>query len=158
MPPRARATSPCSCSSENAPDNALRVTNNASAAYGPCMQRILAALSASLAFAVPANCGGTVDSGLYGRVVIDPAQPVCRVGVPCTAPAKDTWLTFSARGRPIVRARTNARGRYRVTLRPGTYAVRVEARVIGRGLEPTRAVVRTDRYRRVDFTIDIGIR
>jgi hypothetical protein len=122
------------------------------------MQRILAALSASLAFAVPTNCGGNADSGLYGRVVIDPAQPVCRVGVPCTAPAKNTWLTFSARGRSVVRARTDARGRYRVTLRPGTYVVGVGRGVIGRGLEPTRAVVRTDRYRRADFTLDIGIR
>ena len=122
------------------------------------MQRILAALSASLAFAVPANCGGNADSGLYGSVVVSPAQPVCRVGVPCTAPAKNTWLTFSARGRSVVRARTDARGRYRVTLRPGTYVVGVGRRVIGRGLEPMRAVVRTGRYRRVDFTLDIGIR
>jgi hypothetical protein len=122
------------------------------------MQRILAAFSASLAFAVPASCSDGPGSGLYGRVVIDPAQPVCRVGVPCTAPAKNTWLTFSARGRSVVRARTDARGRYRVALRPGSYAVSAGSRAIGRGVEPTRAVVRTGRYRRADFTLDIGIR
>lgn len=122
------------------------------------MQKVLAALSASLAFAVPANCGGSADSGLYGRVVISPAQPVCRVGVPCTAPAKNVRLTFSTRGRSIVQTRTDVRGRYRVTLRPGTYAVAVGLRTIGRGLEPRQAVVRTGRYRRVDFTLDTGIR
>ena len=122
------------------------------------MQSILAAFSASLAFAVPASCSDGPGSGLYGSVVVSPAQPVCRVGVPCTAPAKNTWLTFSARGRPIVRARTDAHGRYRVTLRPGTYVVGVERQVIGRGLEPMRAVVRTGLYRRADFMLDIGIR
>jgi hypothetical protein len=90
--------------------------------------------------------------------VISPAQPVCRVGVPCTAPAKNTWLTFSARGRPVVRTRTDARGRYRVTLRPGTYAVGAGSRAVGRGLEPRQAVVRAGRYRRADFILDIGIR
>jgi hypothetical protein len=122
------------------------------------MQKILAALSASLAFAVPANCGGNADSGLYGRVVIDPAQPVCRIGVPCTAPAKHVVLKFAVPGRPIVRTKTDERGRYRVTLRPGTYIVAAENRAIGRGLEPRQAVVRTGRYRRVDFTLDTGIR
>jgi hypothetical protein len=122
------------------------------------MQKFLATAWMALVFAVPANCGGNVDSGLYGRVVISPAQPVCRVGVPCTAPAKNTWLTFSASGRRVARTRTDARGRYRVTLRPGTYAVGVAGQVIGRGLEPRRAVVRTGRYRRVDFTLDTGIR
>ena len=84
------------------------------------MHRLLAALSAALAFAVPANCGGNADSGLYGSVVISPAQPVCRVGVPCTAPAKNTWLTFSAHGRRVARTRTDLRGRYRVALPAGT--------------------------------------
>jgi hypothetical protein len=122
------------------------------------MQRILASLWASLVFAVPASCSDSAASGLYGRVVISPAQPVCRVGVPCTAPAKNTWLTFSAHGRRVARTRTDLRGRYRLALPPGAYAVRVAVRVIGRGLEPQRAVVRTGRYRRVDFTLDVGIR
>lgn len=122
------------------------------------MQRIVAALSASLAFALPASCGGSTGSGLYGSVVISPAQPVCQTGVPCTAPAKNTWLDFSARGRPVARARTDSRGRYRLTLQPGTYAVSARGQLIGRGLEPTRAVVSTARYRRVDFTLDTGIR
>lgn len=122
------------------------------------MQRIVAALWVSLAFALPANCSGSVSSGLYGSVVITPARPVCQVGMPCTAPAKQTWLRFSARGRLVARARTDALGRYRLTLRPGTYAVAAEGQVGGRGLEPRGAVVRTDRYRRVDFTLDIGIR
>ena len=121
------------------------------------MPRFLAVVWASLVFAVPA-CGGGGGSGLYGSVVISPAQPVCRVGIPGTAPAKRMWLEFSARGRLVARTQTDGRGRYRLAIRPGIYAVAAGGQIVGRGLEPARAVVRTGLYRRADFTLDTGIR
>jgi hypothetical protein len=101
---------------------------------------------------------GTSGSGLYGKVVISPARPVCAVGEPCTAPDRDDVLTFWRRGRRVATARTTAKGSYRIALAPGRYAVTVRRRAIGRGLEPTRATVLRCRYARVNFTLDIGIR
>jgi hypothetical protein len=74
-------------------------------------------------------------------------------------PAKDVTLLFVRKGRVVRRATTNAKGRYRVRLAPGTYAVQLTKKPsIGRGLEPVRARVLANRFRRVDFSIDTGIR
>jgi hypothetical protein len=102
---------------------------------------------------------GTTGTGLYGKVVISPAQPVCTVGESCTAPDRNDVLSFWLRGRRVASARTSVEGRYRVTLAPGRYTVRAKHGVgLGRGLEPTRALVRRGRYVRVNFSLDIGIR
>ena len=47
----------------------------------------------------------------------------------------------------------------RVALAPGVYRVRLAVRqTVGRGLEPSRARVFANRFRRVDFSFDTGIR
>jgi hypothetical protein len=103
--------------------------------------------------------GSSSGSGLYGKVVISPARPVCAVGEPCTAPDRNDVLTFWRDGRRIAIARTSAAGSYRVALVPGRYVVKVKhPRGIGRGLEPARATVPRGRYARVNFTLDVGIR
>jgi len=101
---------------------------------------------------------GTTGSGLYGKVVISPARPVCAVGEPCTAPDRNDVLTFWRRGRRVATARTTAKGSYRIALAPGRYGVTVKRSALGRGLEPTRVTVVRGRYGRVNFTLDIGIR
>jgi hypothetical protein len=102
---------------------------------------------------------GSSGSGLYGKVVISPARPVCTAGESCTAPDRNDMLTFWRGGRRVAIARTNAAGSYRVALAPGRYVVKVKRpRGIGRGLEPVRATVPRGRYARVNFTLDIGIR
>jgi hypothetical protein len=102
---------------------------------------------------------GTTGTGLYGKVVISPARPVCAVGQSCTAPDKNDVLSFWLRGRRVASARTTSEGRYRVTLAPGRYTVRAKHRgAIGRGLEPTRVLVPRGRFARVNFSLDIGIR
>ena len=92
-----------------------------------------------------------------------PIAPVCAVGQPCDAPAKDVTLVFSRNGEVVRRTKTNDKGRYRVALAPGLYSVRLgkaqrQVQRIGRGLQPTRVRVLADRFRRVDFSIDTGIR
>ena len=99
--------------------------------------------------------GSTVPSGLYGTVTRGPITPVCRVGVPCTAPAANTTLVFSRPGHPQVRVRTHQDGTYRIALPGGTYTVRVAT---ARPLQPGKAWVRSGHYRHVDFSIDTGIR
>jgi hypothetical protein len=76
---------------------------------------------------------------------------------PCSEPANGAVLVFARSGR-TARVRVDAHGRYRVSLAPGTYAVRVTPPAgIGRGVEPRTLVVRRGDVRR-DFMIDTGIR
>jgi hypothetical protein len=56
-----------------------------------------------------------------------------------------------------VRVRTDAHGRYRASLEPGTYRVTIPRRE-GMSVAPRSAVVTAGRTRRVDFRIDTGIR
>jgi hypothetical protein len=119
--------------------------------------RLLAPLAAVLALA-PAGAA-TTASGLWGVVERGPITPVCMVGKPCSAPARNVTLVFLRSGRAIRRATTDGRGRYRVRLAPALYAVRLARPPrVGRGVEPARARVRAGRFVRVDFSIDTGIR
>jgi hypothetical protein len=98
-------------------------------------------------------------SGLYGRVVISPARPVCIAGQPCTAPDKNDLLAFWRSGRRVAGTRTDGNGRYRISLAPGRYRVTAPRHgAIGRGLTPSQVVVPTSRFAHVNFALDIGIR
>ena len=98
-------------------------------------------------------------SGLHGVVMRGPTTPVCRVGVPCSAPAVGAVLVFSRSSQRAVRVRVGAGGHYSVRLRPGTYAVQVSpVPQIGFGIRPARVHVARDVNARVDFSIDTGIR
>ena len=121
--------------------------------------RVLAALAAAVA--VSSAGAATNPSGLRGIVMRGPIAPVCVAGQPCSKPAKDVTLVFVRNGKVARRTTTNDQGRYRVALAPGRYAVRLTAGqklTIGRGLEPTHVRVVANRFRRVDFSIDTGIR
>jgi hypothetical protein len=121
--------------------------------------RALVALAAAVVASSAGAATGTSSSGLRGLVTRGPIAPVCVAGQPCSEPAKDVTLVFSRNGRVVRRARTNDQGRYRVALAPGLYAVRLTPKPsIGRGLEPVRARVVRGRFRRLDFSIDTGIR
>jgi len=118
--------------------------------------RIFAATALALVLSV-AVASGASRSGLHGVVLIDPAYPVCKVGVPCTRPAKNVWLVFLRHGH-TARTRTGDDGRYRITLPAGTYTVSSPNHVVGRRLTPRRVTVRAGVYRRVAFRLDVGIR
>jgi len=119
--------------------------------------RILVPALATLALAVPA-ASSTSDSGLRGVVMRGPTSPVCRLDEPCEAPAANLVLVFKQEGDVVAQARTGPRGGYRIGLRPGRYAVVTTRRTIGVGLTPRTVVVPRDRYTRVDFDLDTGIR
>lgn len=111
----------------------------------------LGALGGTSAHAVTA-------SGLRGLVTRSPIAPVCMQGVPCSAPAKNTPLSFSRGGR-VVRTRTDGTGHYRVSLTPGWWNVRTPAAPrIGTGITPRVVRVLAARFRAVNFDIDTGIR
>jgi hypothetical protein len=94
---------------------------------------------------------------LHGQVMRGPITPVCRVGVPCEAPAAHTTILFTRLGR-TASAITNANGYYRIRLKAGVYAVKTKRQRIGRGMEPRTMRVVAGRDKRADFHIDTGIR
>jgi hypothetical protein len=94
---------------------------------------------------------------LHGHVMRGPIAPVCRIGVPCEAPAAHTTIFFTRLG-GTTKTVTDARGYYRIRLKAGVYAVRTKRQAIGRGLEPSSTRVLAGRDRRTDFHLDTGIR
>jgi hypothetical protein len=90
---------------------------------------------------------------LWGTVTVGPLTPVCRVGTPCSGPAKRATLTFTRPGR-VVSTRTDGLGRYRLTLAAGTWSVRAS---VGMRTTPATVVVRAGTHR-TNFDIDTGIR
>ncbi|HEY3182776.1 MAG TPA: carboxypeptidase-like regulatory domain-containing protein [Gaiellaceae bacterium] len=100
------------------------------------------------------GAGGTA-SGLRGLVTRGPTSPVCRVDQPCSAPAAHVKLTFVRAGRSWS-VTTGADGRYRISLVPGRYAVRIAGARFG--YSPTAATVPRGRVATVNFDVDTGIR
>ena len=98
-------------------------------------------------------------SGLHGIVTRGPTTPVCRAGVPCSAPAVGAVLVFSRAGHMVLRVRTGAGGRYSVHLTPGYYTVQISpVPRIGFGTRPAHVHVARNVNARLDFSIDTGIR
>ena len=97
--------------------------------------------------------------GLHGTVTRGPTTPVCRVGLPCSEPAAGAVLVFEREHHAAARVRVDARGHYSVKLAPGSYAVLVAPRRrLGSRIAPRTVRVVAGRMRRVDFSIDTGIR
>ena len=113
---------------------------------------LLAALALATA-ALPA----TLHSGLYGVVRKGPIMPVCRVGVPCDAPAQVT-LVFTRAGTVVARTRSDSQGRYRIAIPPGYYVVRTQPRIGFGAMRPVNVHVRAGHFDHLDFSIDTGIR
>jgi len=97
-------------------------------------------------------------------VRLGPRCPVETTNAPCgDEPAVGATVTV-ARGRPIgsgaagtvvARATTDASGRFRVSLRPGTYVVTADA---GRSCTPASVRVAPTVVARVHLACDTGIR
>ncbi len=120
----------------------------------------LVALAAfgTLALGCGSAGGGTATAGLRGHVTRWPTMPVCRVGVPCSEPARGVKLFFSRNGKVFATAITDKKGFYRVTLRAGRYAVRTNRRGTEARPEPQTVTVQTSTVKRRNFLLDTGIR
>jgi hypothetical protein len=114
--------------------------------------------SLALGCGASANSSSSSATGLQGRVMRGPIMPVCRVNVPCDAPAKGVTLRFARNGRIVARVTTNSKGWYRVVLKPGRYSVRTNGRGPEAVPKPALATATSGRFRRVDFHLDTGIR
>jgi hypothetical protein len=116
------------------------------------------AVLATLALGCGSAGGGTATGGLKGRVMRGPITPVCKVNVPCEEPARGVKLTFFRSGKAVANATTDGKGYYRVALKRGQYAVRTNRRASEKVPQPSRVTVPSDRFKRVNFHLDTGIR
>ena len=73
------------------------------------------------------STGGSTKAGLFGIVTVSPGTPTCKPGTSCGRPAAGVTLAFVHRsdGKLAARAKTDIRGRYRVTLATGRYDDRI---------------------------------
>ena len=115
------------------------------------------AVLVALAFGCGSAGGGTL-TGLRGKVMRGPTQPVCRVNDPCEEPARGVRLVFYRSGKVVGRATTNQKGWYRVMLRPGRYAVSTSNPRVAKSFTPKSATVPKTGMKRQDFDIDTGLR
>jgi hypothetical protein len=118
------------------------------------IRRALGAAAILAAF-LAADAGA---SGLYGTVREGPTKPVCRTSTSCDRLAANLRLRFVRNGMTVAATRTDERGRYRIALRPGRYAVRSAGSGLGSMVEPSHVAVPAGRYARVNFYRDTGIR
>jgi hypothetical protein len=96
---------------------------------------------------------------LHGTITRGPTTPVCQVGKPCSEPMAGAVLVFRRDGVIAARARSDANGRYSVSLRVGTYAVSLSVRPkLGSGIKPQTIILRRAARTRIDFFVDTGIR
>jgi hypothetical protein len=123
------------------------------------MRYVLVLLLLGLAVGAPA-AAATRGSGFYGVVMRGPTKPVCAAEEACSEPAVHSRLRFLRAAAPVATVVTDSRGRYRLRLPGGVYAVRVAgtpASGIGGRIAPAKVRVRAT-WRHQDFDIDTGIR
>jgi hypothetical protein len=120
--------------------------------------RILPIIAAASSLAACGVQGSSAAGGLFGRVLLNPATPVCTAGTPCTKPANGLQLVFVRDGHRAASVITDRRGRYRVRLSDGRYVVRTGADNGVGQLRPSSATVRGGRFIGRNFTYDSGIR
>lgn len=110
--------------------------------------------AALIALAVPST---QPHGTLTGLVIRSPISPVCRVGTPCSAPARRLGLVFRRPG-ATVKTQTDGTGRYRILLPAGTWHVSLGRTGLGTTVEPPTLRVVAGRIRHADLSIDTGIR
>jgi hypothetical protein len=106
--------------------------------------------------------GATGASGLEGVVLLGPMCPVEVASSPCPdRPVEAEVRAMDARSGALVgRTRSGADGRFRLSLRPGSYTVMAVRSPLG-GLssgESVTVTVRSGSYSRVTLLLDSGIR
>jgi hypothetical protein len=102
------------------------------------------------------------ESGIEGQALISPARPgPLRQGQSGSAPFKTSIVIWDTRdGREVARLETDSDGRFRVTLRPGTYRVgsaQQQGRFLPRASEET-VTVTPGKFAQVTIHFDSGMR
>src|SRR2546421_11375889 len=93
-------------------------------------------------------------SGIEGQVTIRPVRPVERKGVPNARPYQARITVLDPAGREVAAIDSDAEGKSRITLPPGTYVLRPEASGLYPRASEQRVEVGRNRATRVDIAYD----
>jgi hypothetical protein len=97
-------------------------------------------------------------SGIEGQVTIRPMRPVERKGVPNEQPYQARITVLDPTGREVAVVDSDAEGKFRIALAPGTYVVRPATAGPYPRASEQRVAVGRNRMTRVDIVYDSGIR
>ncbi len=100
----------------------------------------------------------TIGSGIEGEVVLGPTRSREQPGVLNERPYQATITVFDRRGHVVGTVASDARGKFRVELPPGTYRLRPESPGIYPRAPEQTVVVRSRRFTPVRIAYDSGIR
>ena len=97
-------------------------------------------------------------SGIEGQVTIRPMRPVERKGVPNAQPYQARITVLDPAGREVAVVDSDAEGKFRIALAPGTYVVRPATAGPYPRASEQRVEVGRNKTTRVDIVYDSGIR
>jgi hypothetical protein len=97
-------------------------------------------------------------SGIEGRVTIRPVRPVERRGVTNQQPFRARITVLDPAGREVGVVESDADGRFRLALPPGSYVLRPESPGAYPRASEQRVVVRRNDVTRVEVVYDSGMR
>jgi hypothetical protein len=97
-------------------------------------------------------------TGLEGLITISPTHPgPTREGIPNSGPLANTVFVVENEKGMVITFTTDDQGRFRVSLAPGHYTVRIKERQI-RGCGPTDVDVVEGKMTSVEWRCDTGMR
>ena len=107
----------------------------------------------------PLGVPGPGETGLQGRVLRGPVQPVCREGEPCDEPFSAGFTVQRGR-RTVGTFATGVDGRFAVRLSPGTYGIipDADAPLMQPEFQRRDVTVGSDGVTEVEVVFDTGIR
>jgi hypothetical protein len=97
-------------------------------------------------------------SGIEGQVSIRPVRPVERKGVPNQRPYQAQITVVDTAGNEVAKVDSNAEGKFRITLPPGTYVLRPESPGLYPRASEQRVKVSQNSVSRVEILYDSGLR
>ena len=101
---------------------------------------------------------GSEASGIEGQVSIRPVRPVERKGVPNQRAYQARITVLDPTGREVAVVDSDAEGKFRIALPPGTYVLRPESPGLYPRASEQRVEVGPNSVSRVEIVYDSGIR
>jgi hypothetical protein len=110
-----------------------------------------------------AACNSSVtpasNSGIEGQVLIGPMCPVVQVGTPCPDQPYQAIITvLNSKGDRVMQFQSDAQGRFRVALNPGTYTLHPESPNVLPFAAGQVVTVASGQFTQVVINYDSGIR